>query len=41
VRKDDDEVIEPRSFRVDEVRRMIARGEIVDMKTVAALAFLL
>lgn len=40
VRKDDDEVLEPRSFRVDQVRRMIARGEIVDMKTVAALAFL-
>lgn len=38
--KDADEVIEPRTFGLDEVRRMIARGEIVDMKTVAGLALL-
>ena len=39
-RQDDDEVIEPATFDVDEVRAMIARGEIIDMKTVAGLALL-
>ncbi|MGD9905638.1 MAG: NUDIX hydrolase [Vicinamibacterales bacterium] len=39
-RKDDDEVIEPRAFALDEVRRMIAAGEVADMKTVAGLALL-
>ncbi|MGE0359559.1 MAG: NUDIX hydrolase [Vicinamibacterales bacterium] len=39
-RPDDDEVIEPRTFSLDEMRRMIAAGEIADMKTVAGLAFL-
>ena len=39
-RKDDDEVIEPQVFALDEVRRMVARGEITDMKTVAGLALL-
>jgi 8-oxo-dGTP pyrophosphatase MutT (NUDIX family) len=39
-RKDEDEVIEPQTFALDEVRHMIARGEIVDMKTVAGLALL-
>jgi hypothetical protein len=38
--KDDDEVIEPQPFTVDAVRTMLARGDIVDMKTVAALALL-
>lgn len=38
--QDEDEVIEPATFDVDEVRRMIAGGEIVDMKTVAGLALL-
>ena len=40
VRKDDDEVIEPRTFTLDEARAMVARGEITDMKTVAGLAML-
>jgi ADP-ribose pyrophosphatase len=37
---DDDEDIEPRAFQVDELRRMIEIGEIVDLKTVAGAAFL-
>jgi ADP-ribose pyrophosphatase len=40
VRQDDDEVIEPRTFAIAEVRQMIARSEIADMKTVAGLALL-
>lgn len=39
-RPDDDEVIEPATFDVAEVRQMIRRGEVVDMKTVAGLALL-
>jgi 8-oxo-dGTP pyrophosphatase MutT (NUDIX family) len=39
-RQDDDEVIEPATFDVDDVRRMIRAGDIVDMKTVAGLALL-
>ncbi len=39
-RQDDDEVIEPATFDLAEVRQMISRGEIVDMKTVAGLAVL-
>ena len=39
-RQDEDEVIEPRTFPLDEVRRMIASGEILDMKTVAGVALL-
>jgi ADP-ribose pyrophosphatase len=35
--QDPDEHIEPRSFSLDEVRTMIARGDIVDMKTVAGV----
>lgn len=35
--KDEDEDIEPRTFTVDEARRMIKAGEIVDLKTVAGL----
>jgi ADP-ribose pyrophosphatase len=38
--KDDDEDIEPRTFTVEEVRRMIRVGEIVDLKTVAGLTLL-
>ncbi len=38
--QDEDEVIEPATFDLDEVRRMIGAGEIVDMKTVAGLALL-
>lgn len=39
-RRDEDEVIEPRTFSLDEVWRMIDAGEILDMKTVAGLAML-
>jgi ADP-ribose pyrophosphatase len=38
--RDADEVIEPRTFSPAEVRAMIARGDILDMKTVAAMALL-
>lgn len=38
--QDADEVIEPATFDVDDVRRMIRDGAIVDMKTVAGLALL-
>ena len=38
--QDEDEVIEPHTFTLDEVRRMIAAGDILDMKTVAGLALL-
>lgn len=34
---DPDEVIEPRTFRVSDVHRLIARGEVADMKTVVGL----
>jgi len=34
---DEDEDIEPRAFAVDRIMTMIAEGEIIDMKTVAAL----
>jgi ADP-ribose pyrophosphatase len=39
-RQDDDEVLEPATFELAEVRRMIRSREIVDMKTVAGLALL-
>jgi ADP-ribose pyrophosphatase len=39
-RQDEDEVIEPHTFTLDDVRTMIGTGEIVDMKTVAGLALL-
>ncbi|MEZ5319744.1 MAG: NUDIX hydrolase [Vicinamibacterales bacterium] len=35
--RDPDEELEPRAFPVAEIRRMVARGEIVDMKTVVGL----
>jgi ADP-ribose pyrophosphatase len=38
--QDEDEDIRVRTFSLDEVRAMIARGEIVDLKTVAGLALL-
>jgi ADP-ribose pyrophosphatase len=38
--KDEDEDIEPRTFTVEEARRMIGTGEIVDLKTVAGLTLL-
>ena len=37
---DEDEDIEPRTFMLREVRDMIRRGEIVDMKTVAGLTLI-
>jgi ADP-ribose pyrophosphatase len=37
---DEDEDIEPRTFRIPDAREMIRRGEIVDMKTVAGLTLL-
>ena len=36
-RKDDDEEIEPRTFTIAEARDLVARGEIVDLKTLAGL----
>ncbi|MEZ5415891.1 MAG: NUDIX hydrolase [Vicinamibacterales bacterium] len=39
-RQDDDEVIEPATFTLEDVRRMIRAGDVVDMKTVAGLALL-
>ena len=38
VRPDEDEQIEPRTFSVSEARALAARGEIVDLKTLAGLA---
>lgn len=38
--QDDDESIEVRAFSVDDIRAMIASGEIADLKTVAGLSFL-
>lgn len=35
--QDDDEFVEPKTFTLAEIRDGIARGEITDMKTVAAL----
>lgn len=40
VRKDEDEEIEPKTFSLDEARAMLARGEIVDMKTAVGLQML-
>jgi ADP-ribose pyrophosphatase len=37
---DEDEDIEPRTFRIADAREMIRRGEIVDMKTLAGLTML-
>jgi ADP-ribose pyrophosphatase len=37
---DEDEILEPRTFSLDDVRAMIRRREIVDMKTVAGIALL-
>ncbi len=35
--QDDDEVLEPRTFTLDEARRMVAAGGVMDMKTVLGL----
>jgi ADP-ribose pyrophosphatase len=37
---DEDEDIEPKAFALDDLRRMIAIGEIVDLKTVAGIALI-
>jgi ADP-ribose pyrophosphatase len=37
---DEDEIIEPKVFSLADVRAMVGRGEIRDMKTVVGLAFL-
>ena len=37
-RKDDDEEIEPKTFTIAEARDLVARGEIVDLKTLAGLS---
>lgn len=39
-RPDEDEVIEPRTYTLDEARAMVASGEIVDMKTAFGLTLL-
>jgi ADP-ribose pyrophosphatase len=38
--RDEDEDIEPRTVSVEEARRMVAAGEIVDLKTVAGLTLI-
>lgn len=37
---DDDEVIEPRTFTLEEARAMVRSGEIIDLKTLAGLALI-
>ena len=39
-RPDEDEDLEARAFSVDEIRRMLAAEDIIDLKTVAGLALL-
>lgn len=38
--QDEDEDIETRAFRRDELQRMIAAGEIIDLKTIAGLSLI-
>ncbi len=40
VKQDEDESIEPKTFSLDEARAMLARGDIVDMKTALGLQML-
>lgn len=40
VQKDEDEELEPERFTVEQARRLVATGEIVDMKTAAGLTLL-
>jgi ADP-ribose pyrophosphatase len=37
---DDDEDLEPKAFSIEQIRAMIRAGEIIDLKTVAALTLL-
>jgi ADP-ribose pyrophosphatase len=39
--KDEDEDLEPRTFTLSEARDLLARGEIVDLKTAVGLSYLL
>ena len=39
-RRDEDEELEPRTFALAEARRMVASGEIIDLKTLAGLTLL-
>ncbi len=39
-RQDEDEDIESRAFSVDAIRRMVASGELIDLKTVAGLTMI-
>jgi hypothetical protein len=38
--QDDDEDIEARPFAHDELRQMIAAGEVIDLKTIAGLSLI-
>ena len=38
--QDEDEDIEPRTFAREEIQRMVAAGEIIDLKTIAGLALI-
>ena len=38
--KDADEDLEPRTFTIDDARRLVRDGEIIDLKTVAGLTFI-
>lgn len=40
VRKDEDEDLEPKTFSVDDARRLVAEGEIVDLKTAVGLTMI-
>ena len=40
VKPDEDELLEPQAFTIAELRDMIRRGEIVDLKTIAGVALL-
>lgn len=39
-RKDEDEEIEPRTYTIAEARALVARGDIIDLKTIAGLSLL-
>ena len=39
--QDEDELLEPRTFSLSELKDLLARGEINDMKTLAGLALVL
>ena len=39
-KKDDDEELEPRVFTIEEARRLVIEGEIVDLKTAVGLTLI-